>query len=297
MLTESDLFGRGYSSGPDPETSPQNIQLFTAQIHLVLASSPLSWTGAENFSLIGYSLGGGISSVFTSYFPTLVDSLILIAPAGLIRPSHIRWTNRILYSDILPPLLVKYLVGRRIGGGSNQQPEKPATPSSATSTVQASAPALAAAEVDNASHPALAADSNAPLFANRPSISVADAVNWQLQHHPGFLPSFISSIQHAPISSQHERWKILGARLAAQRADPHDAAKAAHGLRERKVLLVLGADDGVIIADELSADAKTVLGEDGVEIKMIKAGHDLPISESGAVLGAILAFWREADAE
>lgn len=92
-----DLPGRGYSDTPVP--TPHSNRLYTTTILLALTSSPLSWTGnGETFSLLGYSLGGGIVANFTSYFPSLVSSLVLLAPAGLVRQSRITLMNKILYN-------------------------------------------------------------------------------------------------------------------------------------------------------------------------------------------------------
>ena len=92
-----DLPGRGYSDTPLP--TPHSSRLYTTTILLALTSSPLAWTGnGERFSLIGYSLGGGIVASFTSYFPSLVSSLVLFAPAGLVRQNRVTFLNRILYS-------------------------------------------------------------------------------------------------------------------------------------------------------------------------------------------------------
>ncbi|GAB7353623.1 hypothetical protein MBLNU459_g4037t1 [Dothideomycetes sp. NU459] len=277
----ADLFGRGYSSTPDPDLYPQNISLFSSQILLVLGSSPISWTGSESFAIIGYSLGGGIAASFTSYFPTLVNSLILIAPAGLMRFSRIHWTSKIIYGGLLPSSLVQWLVWKRLGGNSKPQPE--------TSAVDV----VDAIEAENPPHPALAPDSHAPLYRRRPSVSVASVVDWQLRNHAGFLPAFISSIQHAPISGQHDRWRLIGSRLAAQKLDPKDAKAQDQGLREGKVLLLLGKTDSVVPTEEISEDAKAVLG-DGVEIQIVDGGHEVPITHADAVVETITKFWDGA---
>ncbi|KAH0338359.1 alpha/beta-hydrolase, partial [Aureobasidium melanogenum] len=251
-----DLFGRGFSSTPDPATQPQDIQLFTTQILLVLSSSPLSWTGDGNrFGLIGYSLGGGIAASFTSYFPNLVESLVLIAPAGLMRSERIHWTSKLLYGGLLPQRLVEYLVT-----------------------------ASKAADEEAPSHPALMRDSSAQISARRPSVSIADVVSWQLTHHAGFVPAFVSSIQHAPISAQNSSWKSIAAR---QLLSPNQR------LLESKVLLLLGKDDTVVIADEMSEDAKEALG-DAVDIRVMDGGHELPVTDANVVAQTILDFWNQA---
>ena len=124
-----DLPGRGYSDTPVP--TPHSSRLYTSTILLALSTSPLSWTGnRETFSLIGYSLGGGIVANFTSYFPSLVSSLVLLAPAGLVRESRITLTNKILYNTglINETTLEKVIMGRMrrgdppIRAGPNEKP-------------------------------------------------------------------------------------------------------------------------------------------------------------------------------
>ncbi|KAL1297849.1 hypothetical protein AAFC00_006376 [Neodothiora populina] len=281
-----DIFGRGYSCTPNPITEPHDMKLFTSQILIVLASSPLAWTGEEGFSLIGYSLGGGIAATFTSYFPTLVDSLILVAPAGLIRQNRISWTSKLLYEGVLPHSLVSWLVWRRLGGHEKKTRE--------TKTIE---PIDLVDEETTTSHPALSPDSQAPLRPRRPSVSVADAVGWQLHNHKGFLPAFISSIQHAPISNQHEHWRRIGSRLRAQRIqtalNPQDSSR--QGLREGKVLMILGRADDIILADQVSEDARGALGEENVDIKVLEGGHDIPIVRAQAVAKSITDFWSECE--
>ncbi|KAG9998050.1 alpha/beta-hydrolase, partial [Aureobasidium melanogenum] len=273
-----DLFGRGFSSTPDPAAQPQDIQLFTTQILLVLSSSPLSWTGDGNrFGLIGYSLGGGIAASFTSHFPNLVESLVLIAPAGLMRSERIHWTSKLLYGGLLPRRLVEYLVWRRLGGDSS------APTSSQNVNDNDKVTATKAVDEEAPSHPALMRDSSAQISARRPSVSIADVVSWQLTHHAGFVPAFVSSIQHAPVSAQHSSWKSIAAR---------QLLPANQRLLEGKVLLLLGKDDTVVIADEMCEDAKEVLGN-SVDTRVMDGGHELPVTDADIVAQTILDFWNQ----
>ncbi|CAD0101092.1 unnamed protein product [Aureobasidium mustum] len=270
------LFGRGFSSTPDPAAQPQDIQLFTTQILLVLSSSPLSWTGNGNrFGLIGYSLGGGITASFTSYFPNLVESLVLIAPAGLMRSERIHWTSKLLYGGFLPRRLVEYLVWRRLGGNSSAP-----IPSQHTND-DSKVTATKAADEEAPAHPALTRNSPAQISARRPSVSIADVVSWQLTHHAGFVPAFVSSIQHAPISAQHSSWESIAGRQLL----PPDQR-----LLEGKVLLLLGKDDTVVIADEMCKDSKEVLGN-AIDIRVMDGGHELPVTDADIVAATILDFW------
>jgi pimeloyl-ACP methyl ester carboxylesterase len=85
-----------------------------------VTSSPLSWIGGLDggFSIVGYSLGGGIAAAFTGYFPNMVKSLVLLAPAGVIRSKHMSSRSRFLYSTgILPESVLQWVVRRRLGAG------------------------------------------------------------------------------------------------------------------------------------------------------------------------------------
>ena len=164
LWTLIDLWGRGYSS--TPTALPHDTRLYTTAISLALISSSLSWTGDNiQFSLIGYSLGGGIAMSFTSHFPSLVSSLILLAPAGLIREYHFTTTSKMMYSSgWVPESLLEWLVKRRLRGNpSNPTPTK----SKATSEVEAAA----GEELPDKYDP-----DGVVLSKNRPHVVVADAV-------------------------------------------------------------------------------------------------------------------------
>ncbi|QDS68614.1 hypothetical protein FKW77_001286 [Venturia effusa] len=280
-----DLFGRGYSD--NPSDVPHDTRLYTTQILLALASSPLAWSGTNAFSIVGYSLGGGISTSFTSAFPTLVASLVIIAPSGILREHHIAWQSKILFSTegFLPESLIHWLVKRRMAEGPPTPDKK--HDSSATDAVKA--------ETGNAhANPLKKAD--APLFPHLPTVTIGGAVQWQIQNHAGFLPAFISAIRHAPITAQHPYWRKIGERLTAQKVNSADAQAMNNGLWRSKVLMILGSTDPIIIKQETEEDAEACLGKGNVETVVIEAGHEVPMSKAKEVTKAILRFWGE-DAE
>lgn len=256
-----DLFGRGYSDAPDPALYPQDSRLWTTQIALVLGSSELNWS---TFAVAGYSLGGGIAADYASWFPEAVESLILIAPAGLLRNDRVAWWSKMVYGGFLPRNLVEKMVKKRlVGNSSQQQPEK-----TSVGVVQGA----------EAEQPANSSEESAGIFSGRPPFSVATSVPWQADAHPGFVSSFISSIQNSPISAQQHRWRLIASRLDEQRSSPNDSIVAKQGLKEGKVLLLLGDKDSVIVADEVSEDAKEAMGEVNLRIEVLAGGHDLPIT-------------------
>ncbi|GAB7334601.1 hypothetical protein MBLNU13_g06571t1 [Cladosporium sp. NU13] len=84
MLVHGDatyLWGRGYTDTP---LVPHTTTLLSLQLLFAASSSPLPWC-TETFSIIGFSLGGGITMDFVASFPHLVRSVALLAPAGMIR--------------------------------------------------------------------------------------------------------------------------------------------------------------------------------------------------------------------
>ncbi|KAI9841340.1 MAG: hypothetical protein M1837_000773 [Sclerophora amabilis] len=277
-----DLWGKGYSDSPGD--LQHDTRLYTTQLLLALATSPLSWTGTGSgrFSIIGYSLGGGIAASFTSHFPDLVRSLILLAPAGLIRPSRIGNGSRVLYSTgIFPENLLQWFVKRRLTNKPNIPPIK-----------KGSSNPLAQELPSSEEDPTKAQSLPEPkLEVNTPA-----TMEWQLSNHKGFINSFVSSIRYAPITGQHEEWQRIGHRLSAQnqRRDPLNRGAVNSGLDGGKVLLVLGEHDLVIVKNEAQEDMVHALGgEENVLVKIVDAGHELPLTQSNAIVGFVKELWSQ----
>lgn len=198
-----DLWGRGYSDSPD---LPHDSRLYTTEILVAITSSPVAWT-PSGFNVVGYSLGGGIAADFAAHFPALVKGLVLLAPAGLMRPEHFGWSSKLLSSGLIPDPLLEWIVRRRLTGGppnTTTAQKLMKSKSAATATPEA---VLAAEEVKDDS----TKDFNSvPLSKNRPNVTVASAVKWQIANNEGFIRSFVSSIKYASIAGKAEVWKSLG---------------------------------------------------------------------------------------
>ncbi|KAH9240073.1 hypothetical protein K456DRAFT_1745991 [Colletotrichum gloeosporioides 23] len=264
-----DFFGRGYSDAPTD--LPYDSRLYTTQILLALASSPLrGWTGDDAFHLLGYSLGGAVAAAFAASSPHLVRSLTLVAPGGLIRSAaHVGWRSRFLYnSPLLPEGFRRWVVGRRL------------------------APAKMAGDVPEAE----AVDGVEPeeeagwdelrlVGGGR----IGEVVGWQLAAHEGFVGSYVSTIREAPVYDRaDEEWRVLAKVLEARREEG-DVAGA--GLRKGRVLFVLGERDEIVVPGETVWDARRVLGEDAVEVLVLKAGHEVGVTKGEEIVDGVLAAW------
>lgn len=258
---------------------PQDNRLFATQILLALASSPVSWTGSSSggFSLIGYSLGGGIAVGFASYFPDLISSLILIAPSGLIRDSHMSLFSRVLGAGWLPDCLVTPLVKSRLRAGPlvkpKDDPKKPKEEGVGVGDALSN-------EISSATTPVLS--------RQYPTLSQADVVQWQVEHHTGFLSAFVSSLRHGPIGrrSELQTWKRLG-RLLTQRK----LMEKVRGLKSGKVLIVLGEKDTIIHRKDLMHDAAVAL-EGNAKFKTYPTGHELPSVQYEDLAAQLIDFWN-----
>ena len=295
-----DLPGRGFSDTPVP--TPHSNRLYTTSILLALTSSPLPWTGGETFSLIGYSLGGGIVANFTSYFPSLVSSLVLLAPAGLVRQNRITLMNKILYNTglINETTLETIIMGRIRRGDPPMRPKEPKEKPSIETAVGGEMPKERSEDV-----PAPPA-----LSRIRPKATISGVIvrlyltslndllfadffqPWQLDNHAGYVKSFMSSIRYGPIAGQHADWQRIAERLTAQNASSEERYEK-EGLQNGKVLIIAGYEDVLIVEDELVQDATEILGENNVRFEFVDAGHELPLSKSKEVLEFISAFWDE----
>ncbi|OBT49941.1 hypothetical protein VE04_09886 [Pseudogymnoascus sp. 24MN13] len=238
-----DLFGRGYSD--TPTTPPHDPRLYTTQLLLVLSSSSLPWCVPGGFALLGYSLGGGIASGFASYFPHLAST------------HEFAQQSPLLPATITESWLV-WLCERRLLAGPMYAKENKAP----ASVLDAELPGQ-----EGVPNPDFT-----PLSLTRPYLTVPEAVQWQLRHHPGFVPAFLSCIRYAPITGQQEIWE----RLRRGRTD--------------EVLLVVGTEDPIVLPNEVREDAEKLLGEGRVRYVEVGAAHDFVVTDVGEVVGAVVEF-------
>lgn len=241
---------------------PHDARLYTTQMLLALASSPLSWTGDNSIRVIGYSLGGGIATHFANAFPNMISSLVLLAPAGLVRAERFgRITRFVFSSGIIPERILASITSQRL-----QKPlAQAATKDPAMSAPPTPAVELAASELGNPNAGALL-----PLEKR-----VSEYVRWMVSHHIGFVPAFMSSIRHAPLMGQHEAWKQLAKRKPGTTA------------------VILAKKDEIINLGDYETDGLPLLGGDGnVLWKVLPGTHDFVMTHSAEILEVLDDIWE-----
>lgn len=251
-----DEWGRGYSDAPTGV--PYDDRLYTTQILHATTSSELSWT---RFSVIGYSLGGGISICFTSYFKDMVESLILLAPAGLVRPS------RLGFQRFLPKIF-PYIPEGVLDRGLRRRLQKPMYPRENKGKVDE----VVTSEVTT-NEPELAIT---PASLKYPEKTVLAATQWNIAQHLGFVHSFVSVVQYGPGGNLEKDWK----RLAAQ---------------ERRILILMASEDPIIVPYELQPDIEQVIQGSGtsIEWKTVEgAAHDFTSTDPEKLVEWISEFWK-----
>ncbi|KAI8966029.1 alpha/beta-hydrolase [Daldinia sp. FL1419] len=268
-----DLFGRGFSDAP--ADVPYDTRLFVSQILLVLASSPLPWTGENGLSIIGYSLGGGIAANFAATFPHMVESLVLLAPAGLIRAENFGRASRLVFqSGIIPERLLAWLTKRRLRQPIASSVSKKVRRSMSGATSKTLLRGEAKEDyVDVAVQEAVDTVEEAPPTPFERQ--VLGYVHWALDFHHGFVQAFMSTIRYGPLMEQHDYWRQLAKRKPGTTA------------------VILAQDDSLIQKDDYAEDALPILGgKDNVYWRIVPGSHNFPFTHAEQALECIYEFWR-----
>ncbi|KKA28171.1 hypothetical protein TD95_004227 [Thielaviopsis punctulata] len=274
-----DLFGRGYSDGVGD--IPHDAALYVTQAMYALTSSAVSWTGANALHVVGYSLGGGIAVHFAGVFPQLVRKLVLVAPAGMIRPESFGVAQRLVFtSGMVPEWVLAFLTGLRLqkpiassvkrvpvaaaAAAEEEDGEESGEEEDESRGVGESFVDLASAEVQP-----VASEDDTPL-----EVRMRRYVTWMVKNHAGFVPSFMSCVRHAPLMEQQEAYVKLASRSKGS------------------TLVLLAKSDEIILPQDFKADALPLMGgRETVTVRELPGGHDFVVTQSAAIVKAILKAW------
>lgn len=266
-----DLFGRGYSDAPG--NVDYDERLYVTQALLALASSPLAWTGERGFSVVGYSLGGGIAAELAAAYPVMVDTLVLLAPAGLIRPENFGRASRLVFaSGVIPERLLAALTRWRLRRPIDRAVAKRRRPSAAAAAAETVRRAVDGREsVFDVADEEVADDVVSPTAFER---KVEGVVHWTLDHHEGFVRAFMSTIRYGPLMGRQETWRRLARR------------------RPGSTAVLLGRHDQLVQRDDYAEDALPLLGgPDRVFWRVIPGAHNFPFTHGPHALKHLYEFW------
>jgi len=244
------------------------------QILFAAASSTLSWTGASSsgFSIVAFSLGGGITMSFIAHFPYLINSIILLAPVGILRYLPAEYKHPYFrYSRLVPFKYLKRLVGQLLGVS------------------------LSSSGIDHTSYND--DDQTGPEIVQEAKtiekgvLDVPAIVQWQFDNHKGFVHSFIDKIKHGPLMHQHSDWKKACNFIKGDKLQTTPSSQSSK-LFNSKILVIFGDDDSVVVEKEVSEDLLEMIGgPEHVDFKTVPGGHGFPVSSSDEVIELIADFW------
>lgn len=256
----ADTWGRGYSDAP--MGIPYDSRLFMMQVFFAVSSSPISWTGTPSggFSMIGFSLGGSIVMSFAATFPYLVNSVILLAPGGLLRTLPVGYESGFFRHRSF--VLTKYLrrrVATILGISTNRS--KPVVRSEPVTT---------------------------------DSLDLSALWQWQFDEHQGFVHAFIDTTQNGPLQGQHKDWKkVLD--IMSRRSTGASSTNLPCRLYDTKMLVVFGDSDGIVIGDDVREELMGLVTErERIVFRTVPGGHGFPIPSGEIVANHIVGFWKLA---
>ncbi|KAL2046979.1 hypothetical protein N7G274_000997 [Stereocaulon virgatum] len=266
-----DVWGRGYSDSP--KGVHYDIRLFSMQLLFATASSSLSWTGSASggFSIIAFSLGCAITMSFASKFPYLINAIILLAPAGLLRRMPDGYGSIFFrYPWLVPFTYIRKLVGNILEVNLASLPIKPAGSDGVNLTALDASLRSQSTEIESLDVPAI--------------------VQWQFDNHQGFVHSFVNTIKHRSLMHQSSEWRNICNIIKGESSGMPGAALPSK-IYNSKILVILGDADGIVVAKEVSEDLEQMLGPEHVEFRTVPGGHGFPVPSHAEVIKHILEFW------
>lgn len=212
---------------------------------------------------------------FAAHFPNLVNSIILLAPGGIIRSMPSAYETAFFrHPSLVPSSYLRRLVRKALGADlANGQ--YPLTKSVDTLLDQAEF------KVAGESKPSTNEDSN-----------MSAVVQWQIDNHQGFIRSFINTIQHGPIQHQHPDWYKV-CRIIKGESSGTQCCSQPCRIQNSKILVIFGEEDDIVIGKEVSEDLIQIFGgEEHVEFKIVSGGHGFPVASCEEVVKHIAEFWK-----
>ena len=205
---------------------------------------------------------------FAADFYYLINSIILLAPVGIVRRLPIDYGNMLFrYPSLLPSSYLRTLVGKLLGlkvSGSN----------------------VGYSALDSQSQ--IAAKMAEPVETR--ILDIPGILQWQFDNHRGLVHSFISTIQYGPIQYQHSDWRKV---CSIVKGDTARTPRSSHHCRlfNSKMLVIFGDADSIVPAEEVSADLSDIMGDsEHVDYRVVSGGHGFPVPSCDEVAKNVSDF-------
>ena len=243
------------------------------QILFAITSSSIPWTGPNKFSIVGFSLGTPISLEFITTFPWLVDGVVFLGPAGLIRklPEEYEQIKEGPSLDRSDPRL-RSSVEKALGVDASMPMRK-----------------TFSSELGSLNNDANLAQMTISDHSDLREFDMKALVQWQYEFNDGHVFSFYDTVRHGPAMHQEHLWmKFRDLITGDMQTEPPT------GLSQTKVLIFFGAQDDVVIGSETAEDILKIIPSEKVEFKYVPGGHGFVYPNSETIVDAITSFWRLA---
>ena len=241
------------------------------QIFFAATSSFLPWL--DGFSIVAFSLGGGIAMSFAAHFPCSVNSLVLLAPVGILRRLPNDYVSYLVrYSKYMPYALLEEHVRKMQGVGTSKTT---ADRTASDPSTAKSYDSMKAADI---------------MFKER--FDTSAIVEWQFRNHKGFVHSFTDTINNGPIMHQHSDWQKVCNILSGNKHQV-PASQQRSKLFDSKLLVIAGESDGVVSGNEILSDLSKMMPDSShLEFNYVPGGHGFLSTSSDETVEHILGFWK-----
>lgn len=169
-----DIWGRGYSQAPAVN---YDEALYTSQLAMLLQK-----VGWDKTDVVGVSLGGGIATSFTAFYPEMVNKLVLIAPAGLMKREDMPLISKVLTLPFVHHFIM------------NQPYIRP----------------LLINAIERFSKTTRLAQSGLDEDTEATIAKITKIATYQFINHDGFFRAFLGTVVKFPFTELRERYKRVG---------------------------------------------------------------------------------------
>ena len=208
---------------------------------------------------------------FAANFPYLINSIILLAPGGIIRRLPDEYESIFYrYPSLLPSSFLRNVVGKTIG-------------------LRISHSTLGSSDPRGQSHKGPEIAEEAQVMGKK-VLDIPGIVQWQYDNHKGFVHSFVSTHRYGPIQHQHSDWRRVCNIIKGGSSHVSPSIESSKDFNN-KLLVIFGDGDDVIRAGEVSADLLEMIGEpEYLDIKVVAGDHGFPVPRHDEVARYIAEF-------